>query len=163
MAQFAPFSTLQAQQSSAQFASAFAYVAAILKPGTPEHTRLKAMAPGSQRIELGGGLYAMEQVYNTKARPDCFFEAHRKYIDVQVMVEGEEAMEVTDIARLKPTMDYSAERDVIKYADVAGASRLVMRAGDAALFFPIDGHMPSIQLDGKAVLVRKTVVKVPVA
>jgi biofilm protein TabA len=42
------------------------------------------------------------------------------------------------------------------------ASVLRMRAGDVAIFFPADGHMPSLHWrDGG--LVRKTVVKVPVA
>lgn len=163
MAQFAPFASLRAQQTAPQFAAAFAYVAEALRAGSPVQQRILAIAPGQKtdRVELAGGAFAMEQVYHAKARPDGFFESHRKYIDVQVIIAGEEAIEVEDIARLTATMDYSEERDLIKYADTPNASRLVMRAGDVALFYPADGHMPSLQLKGPQ-LVHKTVVKVPV-
>lgn len=163
MAQFGPFATLRVQQTAPQLAAAFAYVAEVLRPGSAAHTRLLGIAAGvTERVELDGGAFAMEQVYLAKARPEGFFESHRKYIDVQVIVVGEEAMEVEDIARLTPTMDYDAERDLLKYADTASASRLAMRAGDVALFFPADGHMPSLRLRSEPQLVRKTVVKVPV-
>jgi len=164
MAQFAPFASLRAQQPAEKFAAAFAYVAEALRPGSDVHRRILAIAPGtSSRVELAGGAFVMEQAYLTKARPDGFFESHRRYIDVQVIVAGEEAMEVEDIARLSPTTDYDSERDLRKYADTADATRLTMRAGDAALFFPADGHMPSLQLRDRAQLVHKAVVKVPVA
>lgn len=164
MAQFGPFASLRAQQSAEKFAAAFAYVAEALRPGSPVQQRILGLAAGQKtdRVELGDGTFAMEQVYQAKPRPEGFFESHRKYIDVQVIIAGEEAMEVEDIARLTATMDYDAERDLLKYADTPHASRLAMRAGDVALFFPADGHMPSLQLHGRAQLVHKTVVKVPV-
>jgi len=164
MAQFGPFAVVRAQQPAPQLAVAFAYVEEALRPGSEINRRILATAVGiSQKLDLGGGAFVIEQVYQAKARPDGFFESHRKFIDVQVIVAGEEAMEVDDISRLSVTMEFNAERDLIKYADTAHASRLVMRAGDAALFFPADGHMPSLQLtSGKAQVVHKAVVKVPV-
>ena len=164
MAKFGPYSTLVTQLPySAQFAAAFDYVGEMMRPSSAARARIDAMASGSsEKIELADGTFAIEQVYLTKPRPDGFFESHRKYIDVQVVVAGEELMEVEDISRLAVAHAYDAERDLIKYADTAASSRLAMRTGDIALFFPADGHMPSLQLGGP-VLVRKTVVKVPVA
>lgn len=162
MAQFGPFASLRLQQTAPQFAAAFAYVAEALRPGSTVQKRILGIASGAtERVELADGAFAMEQVYPAKARAEGFYESHRRYIDVQVIVAGEEAMEVEDISRLTPTMAYDAERDLIKYAERAGGARLAMRAGDVALFFPADGHMPSLQLRG-AQLVHKTVVKVPV-
>lgn len=166
MAQFGPFASLRAQNPDARFARAFAYVDAVLRAGSPEHARLAALAAGqNERVELGDGVFAMEQVYVPKLRSEGFFESHRKYIDVQVIVAGAEVMEVEDITRLAVTMDYDAERDLLKYATLAPhAARLVQRAGDVALFWPADGHMPSLAVDPAAPgLVRKTVVKVPAA
>ncbi|MBI3884937.1 MAG: YhcH/YjgK/YiaL family protein [Opitutae bacterium] len=164
MAQFGPYATLVTQLPySAQFAAAFGYVAEMLRPGSAARARIDALAPGhSGKIELAAGAFAIEQAYFTKPRAEGFFESHRKSIDVQVVVAGEESMEVEDISRLAVTHAYDVERDLIKYADTAAASRLALRAGDLALFFPADAHMPSLQLGGP-VLVRKTVVKVPVA
>ena len=163
MAKFGPYSTLVTQLAySAQFTAAFDYIAGMMQEGSPVRRRLAALPAGSsERIELADGTFAIEQVYQTKPRAEGFFESHRKYIDVQVVVEGAELMEVEDIARLTVSQAYDGERDLIKYADSAAASMLRMRAGDIALFFPQDGHMPSLQLAGPT-LVRKTVVKVPV-
>ncbi len=145
-----------------RFAAAFAYVDELFVAGSPARDRLGRIAGGvTGRIELAGGAFALEQVYQPKARADGFFESHRKYIDVQVVVEGEEQMELEDISRLVVAEAYNPERDFIKYADTAAASILRMRAGDTAIFFPTDGHMPSLHWRG-AGLVRKSVVKVPV-
>lgn len=165
MAQFGPFSSLRALDPAEQFAVAFAYVDEALRAGSPVNDRILALATGvTERHDLGGGAFALEQAYLAKPRAEGFFEAHRTYIDVQVIVAGVEVMEVEEIARLEPTMAYDEARDLSKYSLVAPqAARLIMRAGDAALFFPSDGHMPSLQLDGAPRLVRKTVVKVPVA
>lgn len=165
MAQFGPFATVRSQVFAPQFAAAFEYVAQALHPGSAVHDRILALARGqNERVELGGGLFAMEQVYDTRPRTGGFFESHRRYVDVQVIVEGAELMEVEDIARLHLTVGYDAERDFAQYAiDVPGASRLCLRSGDVALFFPEDGHLPGLQLHGTPALVRKTVVKVPVS
>jgi YhcH/YjgK/YiaL family protein len=165
MAIFGPFPTVRDQLATdARFRAAFDYVASILRANSAERRRLGGMTEGaSEKHELAGGAFAIDQVYRTRGRPDCFFESHRRYIDVQVVVEGAEVMEVADIAGLTVGQEYDPERDFIKYTDCIGASGLRLRAGDLAVFFPSDGHMPCLQPDGRAGLVRKTVVKVPVA
>lgn len=163
MAIFGSFSTVRQQLASyARFATAMTYVAEVLQGGSAAGRRIAGIAQGvTEKVELPGGSFALEQVYFPRARPDGFFESHRNYIDVQVIVEGEELMEVAEIARLKTSDPYLPERDLIKYADLPDASVLRMRAGDVAVFFPEDGHMPSLRWRGPG-LVRKTVVKVPV-
>ncbi|MFI5357243.1 MAG: YhcH/YjgK/YiaL family protein [Opitutales bacterium] len=152
-------------QTGAQggFARAFAYLGEVRREGSEARRRILAMATGtSQRIDLGEGVFAIEQSYETKARADGFFESHRRLVDVQVVVAGEEVMEVADIAKLPVKQAYDAERDVITYGDFGAASRLRFAAGEAAVFFPLDGHMPCLRVGASSVLVRKTVVKVPV-
>jgi biofilm protein TabA len=56
---------------------------------------------------------------------------------------------------------YNPERDLIKYLDFHDTSLLSAREGLVAVFFPVDGHIS--RAVGPAVLVRKTVVKVPVS
>ncbi len=165
MAIFGPFPTVREQLATdPRFRTAFDYVAAILRPDSLERRRLAALAEGaSEKHELAGGSFAIEQAYRTRTRAEGFFESHRKYIDVQVVVEGAEVMEVADIAALTVSQEYDPEREFIKYADQAGASVLRCRSGNVAVYFPADGHMPCLQPDGRPGLVRKTVVKVPVA
>ncbi len=146
------------------FATAFSYADELLSPGSAVQARVRALSAGQrQRTELGGGVFVSEECYQSKARPDGFFESHRKYIDIQIIFEGEELMEVADIGSLKPTMEYNAERDLLKYADTAEASVLKVFPGQAAVFFPSDGHMPTLRVREAGGLVRKSVIKIPVA
>lgn len=164
MALLGTLATLRAQAPRTEgFATAFAYVEELLRPGSPVQARLRAVAAGeTKKIDLGGGVFALEQAYDTKARPDGFFESHRKYIDVQVMVEGEELMELVDISLITAKDPYSAERDFCSYQDCNDASKLHAVTGQTAIFWPPDVHMPSLRLRGTPVVVRKAVVKVPV-
>jgi len=162
MAIFGPFPTVHAQLiGDRRFAAAFRYVQEALRSGTEASERLAGLAAGkTERVDLDGGSFALDQAYPPRARSEGFFESHRKYIDVQVIVSGEELMEVQDVSRLVVSDAYNPERDLIKYADSADTSVLKMRAGDVAVFFPEDGHMPSLRWRNGD-LVRKTVVKVP--
>lgn len=146
------------------FAEAFEYLRHCFTKGTEEHLRLLAMAEGeTHRHELRDGVYAMESVYSTRTRRDCFFESHRRYIDVQALIEGEESLEVVGIDRLRVDISYSAERDLVRYVDTDFASRLRLVPGELAIFFPPDGHMPCLRVaESLPLLVRKAVVKVPV-
>lgn len=163
MAIFGPFPTVHTQLvGDRRFAAAFAYVREALSPGSAAADRLAGLIAGqTERIELDGGAFALDQAYVPRARSEGFFESHRKYIDVQVIVAGEELMEVQDVSRLVVSEPYQPERDLLKYADSADTSVLTMRTGDVAVFFPEDGHMPSLRWRNASV-VRKTVVKVPV-
>ncbi len=136
------------------------YVEKLLRSDSPERARLFALPAGeSVRVELAGGMFAIDAAYLSKPRPEVFFETHRKYIDVQAVLEGEEAMEIADLKRLTLDVPYDAERDLIQYRDCTDTSVLRAREGEVAVFFPADGHMSRAVT--RPVLVRKTVVKVP--
>ncbi len=164
MALYGSINTVRAQvPQTPGFARAFAYVADLLQPGSAAAQRLGALEAGeSHKTDLGGGMFAIEQVYETKRRAAGFFESHQKYIDVQVVVEGEELMEVADVGRMTVLEPYLSERDLIVYSDEPRASILRVLAGEVAVFYPADVHMPSLQVASAPVLVRKAVVKVPV-
>ena len=162
MAIFGSFLTVQAQSAGdRRFAAAHLYVAELLAQESVAQRRIRAMAVGvTERIELTGGAFVLEQVYQAKPRADVFFESHRKYIDVQAVVAGEEIQEVIDIGRMTVDVPYNPERDLIKYLDYKDTSLLSARDGLVGIYFPVDGHIS--RAVGPAVLVRKTVVKVPV-
>lgn len=146
------------------FATAFAYAEELLRAGSPVQARVRAIAAGQrQRTELGGGVFVSEECYQSKARADGFFESHRKYIDVQIIFEGEELMEIADIATMKTRQAYIPERDLITYEDNTDASMLKVFPGQAAVFFPTDAHMPTLRVREAGGLVRKCVIKIPVA
>lgn len=162
MAVFGSLPAVRAQLAhDERFTAAFDYVAEALATDSVVHRRIGGVAVGTtDRHDLTGGSFALEQAYLSKPRAEAFLESHRKYIDVQAVVTGEEIQEVADIARMIVDVPYSAERDLIKYLDFKYTSLLSAREGLVAVFFPMDGHIS--RAAGSPVLVRKTVVKVPV-
>ena len=163
MAIFGSLATIRTQlANAAHFQAAFAYLDDVFKNGSTARERILAIEPGkSGRVELSGGAFALEQAYLTKPRAQGFFESHRAFIDVQVIVSGEELLEIADIAKLSVSEDLTPGKDLIKYEMFAAASVLRLGAGEAAVFFPVDGHMPSIEIHSPTV-VHKSVIKVPV-
>lgn len=166
MAIFGSIATVRAQLAhDDRFQATFAYLDECFRPGTEAYKRVRATEAGKQgRTELAGGAFGLEQAYMSKQRPDAYFESHKLYIDVQVIVEGEEFIEVSDIAKLNVKEDKTPGKDVIVYhmADGASTTALRLSTGEASVLFPVDGHMPSVAIKESA-FVRKIVVKVPVA
>jgi YhcH/YjgK/YiaL family protein len=163
MASFGPLATMRARCARfPEFHAAFLYAEEALTPGSAVHTRIMSLpSESTHRAELPGDAYVVEMVYRTKPRPEGFFETHRKFIDLQVIVAGDELMEVTDAAGLGITQAYDAAKDFAKHADTELASILHTRTGDVAVFWPEDAHMPSLAPKEPG-LVRKAVIKVPV-
>ena len=163
MAIFGSIATVRAQLARhAHFDTAFAYLDEFARPGSAALARLQAVTTGeSNRIELAGGVFALEQAYLTKRRPEGRMESHLKYIDIQVIFAGEECLAVIDIARLTVTENLTPAKDLIFYRDSDAASLLRIGAGEAAVFYPADGHLGGLAI-GAPALVRKVVLKVPV-
>ncbi len=163
MALFGSLATVRFQLAhAAYFEAAFAYLDEVMRPGSAGFKRILGIEAGkTERVELSGGSFALEQAYLTKPRDQGFFESHRAYIDLQVIVSGEELMEVADVAKLAVDEDFTPGKDLIKYRMFDGASVVRVGAGEAAVFFPVDGHMPTLAVKAP-VLLHKTVIKVPV-
>jgi biofilm protein TabA len=164
MAIFGTLDTLRTQLARPEhFAATLAYVAEVLRPDSVAQARICRIAPGvTERVELARGAFALEQAYLTKPPTEGRWESHRAYIDVQVVVVGEELMEVADMAQLAVAEDLRPAKDLIFYRPFDGGSVLHVCAGEAAVFFPADAHVPSLRAGAAATLVRKTVIKVPV-
>jgi biofilm protein TabA len=163
MAIFGSLPVVRAQtEGRKNFFPAITYLEEVLREGSEARQRILALTTGRcEKVELIDGIFAMEQSYESKERYDAF-ESHRSYIDIQLIVIGEELMEVADISKLPVTQPYDADRDVIIYGDYKLTSVLRVAAGEAAVYFPRDGHMPNLRVGANPVLIKKTVVKVPV-
>ncbi len=112
------------------------------------------------RYELDGdNIFYMVQSYDTD--PDkTISEAHRKYIDIQYMVEGEEIIGVADISAEKELTEAKEENDVWFYN--CKTEPLILSAGKYMVLYPNDLHCPGVATNGKALTCRKVVVKVKV-
>jgi YhcH/YjgK/YiaL family protein len=159
MALYGSIATLRAQAPKTPgFEIAFAYIEEMLRAGSDIQQRIRKLTEGDvEKVDLGNGVFVLEQAYETKLRADGFFESHRKCIDVQAMLDGEELMEVGDIARMKVRQPYNAERDLIIYEDSSEIAQLRVYPGQAAIFFPPDVHMPTLRVRADAVRVKTQV------
>ena len=114
------------------------------------------------RVEIEGEqVYALVQSYETRSG-EPKFEAHRKYLDIQYMSDGEEVIGWAFIDRMAVDVAYDAVKDVCLGRVPAGEMCSVrLYAGQLAVLYPSDAHAPRIAA-GEPVSVKKIVVKVAV-
>lgn len=107
-----------------------------------------------KKVIVSDNLFLIEQVYMTKDREECFYESHRQYIDIHLIVEGSETIEVENIDNLTTTQDYIAQKDALKYSYETEGSVLKLQRGEIAIFYPYDGHMTCLTQNGISKVVK---------
>lgn len=113
------------------------------------------------RYEIDGDrLFAMVQGYATEPAAAKKWEAHRAYVDLQVVTAGVEMIGYAPVETLTIAESYDAEKDVAFYDAPAdgGATLVHVPAGMAMLLLPGDAHQPGVQA-GRPGAVRKVVFK----
>lgn len=130
------------------FARAFDYI---------RGTNLHALAPGRYNI-VGDDLIAIVEHVPGKTREMARLECHRKYIDIQLVLDGIDEMGWKPLADCcNPVSDYSAEKDILFFHD-APASWVATPPDHFCIFFPEDAHAPLVS----AGPVRKVIFKIAV-
>jgi biofilm protein TabA len=124
-------------------------------------TDLAALPLGRTAID-GDDIYVLVSEAETRPSEQVRFEAHRRYIDIQLVVRGQEAIGLAPVASLVTSEPYDEAKDIEFFGTPQESMTLALRAGEFAVFVPGDGHRPSLHLDGPHVS-RKAVAKVSVA
>jgi len=112
-------------------------------------------------------VYAIVQDYTSKPLEEGKFEAHKKYIDIQYIIEGQEQIGYSDIDNFDEDTEYNEEKDIVFLApksDLAVEKApmfIKLKAQEFAIFTVNDAHMPSISVENPS-FVRKVVVKVSI-
>ncbi len=76
-------------------------------------------------------------------------------------MSGKEVIELAERNDLRTeTMPYDQDKDIEFYSSAENISRLHLKTGDSAVFFPSDAHKPCLS-DGEKSDVVKIVVKIP--
>jgi YhcH/YjgK/YiaL family protein len=120
------------------------------------NTDLKNIKPGKYEID-GENIFALISEYKTKAESEGKLEAHRKYIDVQYVISGEELMGYAPLGIQQFLESYKDENDINFFNGEKSFTKVL--SGMFAIFFPEDVHMPGIST-GKISNVKKLVIKV---
>ncbi|MBQ7525874.1 MAG: YhcH/YjgK/YiaL family protein [Abditibacteriota bacterium] len=118
---------------------------------------LKALSVG--RHTISKRCFAVVTEYDTQSVEERQWEAHKRYIDVQYVVSGNERFEYAPVSDLKNPTPYDRGEDTY---NLEGKGIVVPNnPGHFAVFFPQDGHKPGVYGPGeKASAVKKVIVKV---
>ncbi|MBF0778777.1 YhcH/YjgK/YiaL family protein [Streptococcus cuniculi] len=123
-----------------------------------ENTNLRECPEGKVDVK-GEQVFGNCFTYIADGEAGDFFETHRNYIDVHLVVENEEAMAVTSGKSAKITEAYDAEKDIEFYQ--GQVEQLIhLHAGECLVTFPEDLHQPKVRLND--LLVKKIVFKVAI-
>lgn len=105
--------------------------------------------------------YANVDIYTTKEHDECFLEAHKKYIDIQILLSGKEQLDYTDISGLKLKDDYDEKRDVMFfYVPDSPINTVQLKKGYFVILGTSEAHRPQMNYDNNSCEVKKVVVKI---
>jgi YhcH/YjgK/YiaL family protein len=121
-------------------------------------TDLLALAPGRYPI-VGDDLFVIVESVAGRSRAEAKLECHRKYIDIQLVLEGVDEMGWKALADCRePVADYSVEKDIQFFSD-APASWIATPPSAFCIFFPEDAHAPLVASGN----IRKLIFKIAAA
>jgi YhcH/YjgK/YiaL family protein len=99
--------------------------------------------------------------YNTLNFEDAVLETHRKYIDIQAVVDGRELLCWAPKEGLEVKKKYDEDKDAEFYIPPETMpSKNIMTPGMFGVFFPEDAHMPQVSLTKQSESVKKVVIKI---
>lgn len=121
------------------------------------HKDLMELEPG--RYDLAGdSTYAVVQEYTTKNEDETEFEAHKKYIDLQYLIYGEEKIGVATLSNNKVLVPYNDNQDISFY-DIPDSDYRHADPEVFFIFFPEDAHRPCVRTN-QNIEVKKIVFKI---
>jgi len=106
-------------------------------------------------------VFALVQKYLTKQSKETRWEAHGKYIDVQYILRGQEAIGYAPIEELTLLEDFSGDNDIAFYKGPEDYTKVVLSKGMFAIFYPGEGHLPC-GISGTDNNVKKIVFKIKI-
>lgn len=125
-----------------------------------KETNFAEVANGEYEID-GRDVFVRVNTYMTEPKSSKKPEAHNQYIDVQYLGAGEEIIYFAPRSDKHLIVEDHAEAsDLLFYEEIAEKDRIVLQAGDFAVFFPWELHRPGCSTQNEAQAVQKIVVKV---
>lgn len=120
-------------------------------------TDLMMLSLGRHAVQ-GEQLFAIVEHCAGRTREEAKLECHRRYIDIQLVLEGVDEMGWKPVADcVDPATDYDTARDIRFFNDTP-SSWIATPPGAFCIFFPEDAHAPLVSSGH----IRKVVMKVAV-
>ena len=119
---------------------------------------LASYEKGSHAID-GDRLFVNIVEYTTTIPEKRFWEAHKNYLDIHVMIHGTEQIDLNFIQNME--VKEFVEKDDFLPMDGEKNSSVILRDGDFLICYPSDGHRTAVAVNGPETI-RKAIFKVRV-
>lgn len=116
-----------------------------------------ALLPAGKHVIESENVFALVSEYETKPTDEVDWEAHKKYIDIQIVLVGEEKIGFTRLNTLQITKEYDPEKDIMFLKGTG--EYFTLKKGLFAVFFPHDAHRPGLNTTMQ-MHVKKLVIKI---
>ena len=110
----------------------------------------------------GNNLFYLISQDTTEALSERRAEYHARYLDIQILLKGQEGMTFSTQPAGTPETDWLADKDIAFLPEGVQEKTVVLNEGDLVVFYPGEVHKPLCAV-GAPALVRKAVVKMQVA
>ena len=95
--------------------------------------------------------------YTTTTPQARFWEAHKNYLDVHLMIHGTEQIDLNFIQNMD--VKEFVEKDDFLPMDGEKNSSVILRDGDFLICYPSDGHRTAVEVNGPE-QIKKAIFKV---
>lgn len=106
----------------------------------------------------GNRLFYLISEDSTESFAERRAEYHAKYLDIQIILKGQEGMTFSTQPAGKPDTDWLADKDIAFLPEGVQEKTVVLSEGDFVVFYPGEVHKPLCAV-GTPAKVRKAVVK----
>ena len=121
-----------------------------------DSNQLSAYEPGCHPIDADR-LFVNIVEYETTTPEKRFWEAHRDYLDIHVMLRGKEQIDLNFIQNMEQK-EYVKADDYLPMEGEKNAS-VVLTPGDFLICYPSDGHRTAVSV-GQPEKIKKAIFKV---
>ena len=119
---------------------------------------LASFEKGSHEID-GDRLFVNIVEYTTTTPENRFWEAHKNYLDIHLMIHGPEQIDVNFIENMEQK-EFVEKDDFLPLEGPKNGS-VVLKDGDFLICYPSDGHRTAIKVD-EPVTIKKAIFKVKI-
>jgi YhcH/YjgK/YiaL family protein len=120
-----------------------------------------ATAPDGKVFIEGEDLVAIPQHYTTHPYTPDKYETHKRYIDIQVVLGGEELVYLGEPSQMTVNIPFDVEKDIDFRTGFGEATTL--KAGEFMVIYPHEGHEPGVSTAAGDTPVHKIIFKVAVS
>lgn len=107
----------------------------------------------------GDRLFVNVVEYTTTTPEERFWEAHKNYLDIHVMLKGTEQIDLNFIQNME--LKEFVEKDDFLPMDGEKNASVILREGDFLICYPSDGHRTAVQV-GEPETIKKAIFKVKI-